>query len=163
MKNRCFASHTHVLGGDDDLFMNEVANTENTTICLDSDSFVYSFPKTSWEDWYRQKRRHLSVGKYYTTRNKFLLGILASSQIFYWVCFFALLPIFWNSYFVWGLAGLLLVRLVALWMVYAKINSRLANTIQTITIPFWDFCLSLYFLIMGINNAIPRRKKMRWR
>ena len=163
MKNRGFASHTHVLGGDDDLFMNEVANTENTTICLDSDSFVYSFPKTSWEDWYRQKRRHLSVGKYYTTRNKFLLGILASSQIFYWVCFFALLPIFWNSYFVWGLVGLFLFRLVALWMVHAKINSRLANTVQTITIPYWDFCLSLYFLIMGINNIIPRRKKMRWR
>lgn len=163
MQNRGFASHTHVLGGDDDLFMNEVANKENTTICLDSDSFVYSFPKTTWHDWYRQKKRHLSVGKYYTLQNKVTLGLLASSQIFYWLCFLALLPIFWHSPFVWGLLGLFLLRLGALWIVYAKVNTRLATIVNPICMPAWDFALSLYFFIMGINNAIPRRKKMRWR
>lgn len=163
MRNRGFASHTHVLGGDDDLFMNEVANKNNTTICLDTDSFVYSFPKTTWQDWYRQKKRHLSVGNYYTLRNKITLGILATSQIFYWLCFLALLPVLWDSAFVWGVAGLFLLRLVALWVVYAKVNNRLASILNPFSIPAWDFALSLYFLIMGINNAIPRRKKMRWR
>ncbi len=163
MQNRGFASHTHVLGGDDDLFMNEVANKENTAICVDSDSFVYSFPKTTWHDWYRQKKRHLSVGKYYTLQNKVTLGLLVSSQIFYWICFFALLPVFWHSPFLWGLLGLFLLRLGALWIVYAKVNTRLAATLPPVSIPAWDFALSAYFFIMGINNAIPRRKKMRWR
>lgn len=163
LRNGGFAKHTNIVGGDDDLFMNDVATTENTAICLNSNAFVYSFPKTTWQTWYRQKRRHLSVSKHYTLRNKILLGGLASTQIFFWLSFFILIPILWHNPFIYVILGFFLIRLISQWIVFSKANQHLDNTLETLTLPFWDGIFTLYFLIMGINNFIPRRRKMRWR
>src|SRR5690606_18731091 len=51
-----FASHNHIVAGDDDLFVNEVANKFNTEITIHPHSFMYSIPKNTWGDWFRQKK-----------------------------------------------------------------------------------------------------------
>ncbi len=163
LKNRGFARHTNIVGGDDDLFMNDVANGENTAVCMNPETFMYSFPKTTWKTWYRQKRRHLSVSKYYKFQHKINLGGLAASQILTGLCFMILLPIFFHKPLVYWLVGIFLFRLISQWIVFAKANKRLDNTLDIITIPFWDGIFALYLLIMGINNFIPRKRKMRWR
>lgn len=163
LKNEGFSNHTNIVGGDDDLFMNDVATAENTAICLNADAFMYSVPKITWDSWYRQKRRHLSVSKQYKIRNKILLGGLASTQIFTWLTFFILIPIVWHNPLVYAMLGFFFVRLIAQWIIFSKANKQLDNTLETITLPLWDVIFALYFLIMGINNFIPRRRKMRWR
>ena len=47
-KNRGFASHYHVASGDDDLFVNEHAGPENTSIEIDTGSQTFSIPKTTF-------------------------------------------------------------------------------------------------------------------
>ncbi|MEA5459742.1 glycosyltransferase [Arcicella sp. LKC2W] len=163
LQNKGFAKHTNILGGDDDLFMNDVANDKNTAVCLNPNTFMYSFPKTTWETWYRQKRRHLSVGKYYQFKNKALLGALASTQILSWISFIILAPLFRHNPVVFWVLGVFLLRLISQWIIFFKANKRFDNTLETFTFPFWDGIFALYFLIMGINNFIPRRQKMRWR
>ncbi len=163
LKNKGFAKHTNIVGGDDDLFMNDVATHENTAICLNPETFMYSFPKTTWRTWYRQKTRHLSVSKHYQLQNKMLLGGLASTQILTWLTFLILIPFLWHNPLIYGLLGIFLVRLITQWIVFNKANQQLDNTLETITLPFWDGIFAFYFLIMGINNFIPRRRKMRWR
>lgn len=61
--------------GDDDLFVNKVANRHNTRVVYSQDSLTWSPPKRTWHDWLHQKRRHLSVSSYYHTRNKLRLCI----------------------------------------------------------------------------------------
>lgn len=163
LKNKGFAKHTNIIGGDDDLFMNDVATHENTAICLNPDTFMYSVPKTTWQTWYKQKIRHLSVSKRYQLRNKILLGGLASTHILTWFTFLILIPLLWHNSLIFGLLGTFLIRLIIQWMVFSKANQQLDNTLKTITLPFWDGIFALYFLIMGINNFIPRRRKIRWR
>jgi glycosyltransferase involved in cell wall biosynthesis len=163
LRNRGFARHTNILGGDDDLFMNDVANSENTAICLNPDAFMYSVPKTTWQTWYRQKRRHLSVSKYYKLQNKILLGGLATTQIFSWLIFLILIPFLWYNPLIYIMLGIFLIRIITQWIVFSKANQRLDKTLETITLPFWDGIFAGYFLIMGINNFISRRRKMRWR
>ena len=163
LKNRGFTKHTNIVGGDDDLFMNHVATDENTTICLNSDAFMYSVPKTTWQTWYRQKRRHLSVSKHYKLHNKILLGGLASTQILSWITLLILIPFLWCNPLMYAMLGFFSIRLIAQWIVFGEANQRLDKTIETLTLPFWDGIFTLYFLIMGINNFIPRRNKMRWR
>ena len=163
LKNRGFAKHTNIVGGDDDLFMNEVATAENTAICLNPDAFMYSVPKTTWQAWYRQKRRHLSVSKRYKLDNKILLGGLASTQIFTWLNFLILIPFLWHNPLIYIMLGIFLIRIISQWIVFSKANQQLDNTLKSLTFPFWDGIFTLYFLIMGINNFIPRRGKMRWR
>jgi cellulose synthase/poly-beta-1,6-N-acetylglucosamine synthase-like glycosyltransferase len=61
--------------GDDDLFVNRVATRTNTTVVCNRDSLMWSVPKTTWREWFYQKRRHLSVSPQYRTSSKIRLTL----------------------------------------------------------------------------------------
>ena len=75
IKNNGFSNTLHLCSGDDDLFVNKVANKHNTRIVATPQSITYSIPKNSWSDWLHQKRRHLHVSPYYNTKSKLQIGI----------------------------------------------------------------------------------------
>ncbi len=54
--NKGFISHMNIPSGDDDLFVNQSANKNNTALCFSKDSFTYSIPKKSWKAWFYQKK-----------------------------------------------------------------------------------------------------------
>ncbi|PJE43918.1 MAG: glycosyl transferase family 2 [Flavobacterium sp.] len=87
-KVRGFMDHMKIRSGDDDLFINQAANGDNTTICYVPDSFTYSTPKTRFKDWFTQKRRHVSTAKHYKLFDRNQLGLFYLSQLL-----FLLLPI----------------------------------------------------------------------
>ena len=66
--------------GDDDLFVNKVANKHNTAVICTKDSVVWSVPKKSWKDWFHQKRRHLSVSPHYNGWSKMRLVLEPMSR-----------------------------------------------------------------------------------
>jgi hypothetical protein len=78
-QNKGFSAINNIPSGDDDLFINKVANGKNTAIVIDPDTFTLSKPKLTWKDWRRQKTRHYTTGKYYKTSHKFLLGLYTFS------------------------------------------------------------------------------------
>lgn len=82
-KVRGFMDHMKIRSGDDDLFINQAAESKNTTICYLSDSFTYSKPKTSFKDWFTQKRRHVSTAKHYKLFDQNQLGIFYVSQLLF--------------------------------------------------------------------------------
>ncbi|NJM25777.1 MAG: glycosyltransferase [Bacteroidia bacterium] len=81
MDNKGFNSFRKITGGDDDLFVNRHATSKNVSLCIGKEALVYSFPKKSWRAFFRQKKRHLSVGRYYKTRDKLVLGLFMFSYI----------------------------------------------------------------------------------
>ena len=83
-----FIDHMKIRSGDDDLFINQAAKGKNTTICFSKDSFTYSEPKTSYKEWFVQKRRHVSTAGFYKSFDKMQLGFFYISQLL-----FVLLPI----------------------------------------------------------------------
>jgi len=91
-KGNGFASHLEIQSGDDDLFVQEHANRENTIICIRKEHFTYSNGKNSWHAYWHQKRRHLSAGFSYSKEFKLLLSLFPLSVIGYWVilCLFLL-------------------------------------------------------------------------
>lgn len=87
-RNKGFANHYHILTGDDDLFVNEVAGPRNTSVILNPDSITVSKPKEQLSDWILQKIRHLGAGKLYKSRDKRLLGIWHFSHLLFWLSLF---------------------------------------------------------------------------
>lgn len=83
-----FIDHMKIRSGDDDLFINQAATKKNTTICFNPESFTYSKPKTSFKDWFTQKRRHVATADFYKPFDKIQLGAFYASQLL-----FILLPI----------------------------------------------------------------------
>lgn len=70
--------------GDDDLFVNHVANRKNTAVVTSRDSITWSPAKTTMRDWWQQKRRHLSVSHDYRWSTKIRLALEPISRgLFY--------------------------------------------------------------------------------
>ena len=91
-----FINHIRVRSGDDDLFINEAANSKsNTAICYNLEGFTYSEPKTTYKDWFNQKRRHVSTAKHYKGFDKFQLALLFyfSDTLYYFGNNFVIFPI----------------------------------------------------------------------
>ena len=72
-KNNGFRGMLSEQAGDDDLFVNKVANKRNTAVVSTPASVTWSIPNTSWRGWLHQKRRHLSVSHNYRFGSKLRL------------------------------------------------------------------------------------------
>lgn len=87
--NKGFSRHYHLLSGDDDLFINAVATNKNTAVVIDDETHVFSKAKKTSAAWKFQKKRHLTTGRFYKGKHKFMLGLLAFSHFFFYVGFIA--------------------------------------------------------------------------
>ena len=90
-RNKGFARHNHIVSGDDDLFVNENASKANTAINLDAESFTYSPAKRSFREWFRQKLRHTSTGRYYKASHKWLLALHPATLLLFYAALAGLL------------------------------------------------------------------------
>jgi cellulose synthase/poly-beta-1,6-N-acetylglucosamine synthase-like glycosyltransferase len=109
-----FQKHDHLLSGDDDLFVNEIATSENVEIVLENSSFIYSAPKKSWKAFYRQKARHLTTGKHYKLKHKILLGLYSLSHFLHYAAGFVLIILDFSTIFVVGIIYLMRISVVLL-------------------------------------------------
>ena len=92
-KIKGFSSINHIPGGDDDLFVNKVANKFNTRIQIDPESFTYSEPEKKFGNWFRQKKRHYTSARFYKSSHKFLLGLYNLSFFLFYPLFIASLAL----------------------------------------------------------------------
>jgi glycosyltransferase involved in cell wall biosynthesis len=95
--NKGYLPQPNVISGDDDLFINKVAFKKNTAVEINAGTFMYSMPKTTWTNWFLQKRRHISTGKMYRPIHLFLLGLQSFTQL----SFYALLLVLLAFQFQW--------------------------------------------------------------
>jgi hypothetical protein len=159
-RNKGFAGHNQIPSGDDDLFINAVANARNTRITLDASSFVYSPPKATWGEWMRQKQRHYTTSKYYKPIHKFLLGLYTGSHfLLYPLLALNILitpePLSW---YVWGAFGL---RFVVQAVVYYGSMRKLMEKDLFWWFPLLDLWQFMYYIIFA--PALWKRPAARWK
>lgn len=90
-KSNGFNSHIHIRSGDDDLFIQDNATATNTAISLHKNSFTVSKAPKSFNEWFRQKRRHISTANNYKLKHQLLLGLFYSTKLLFLLLFFILL------------------------------------------------------------------------
>ncbi len=155
-KNKGFASHQHILSGDDDLFVNEVATKTNVKVEVDPQSFTSSEPETLWRNWFRQKHRHFSTGKYYKVKHKLTLGILSVSHFFFYVSLIALLVL----QFEWRLVLILfLVRLISQLIIFGKAMKRLDEWDIWLLSPIFDLFGFIFYPVLSVSNLFIKVNK----
>ncbi|KQC32893.1 glycosyl transferase family 2 [Nonlabens sp. YIK11] len=153
-----FMSHMKVMGGDDDLFVNEAATGNNTAVVIDSEAFTMSKPKQEWNKWWTQKKRHVQTSKLYKTRHKLSLGLFFTSQIFFFIA--TILGFFFGLQWE-AILSLVLIRYVIVWIVMGKGLSRFR---ESELIPFFPLLeLLLVFLQAGLFISNITHKPSRWK
>lgn len=152
-----FAAHMHVLSGDDDLFVNQNATTDNTAIEIHPETFVFTSAKTTIASLYRQKKRHMGVGKLYKTRHRKILSFDAVTGLLFYASLIAGLCYRYESFFV--ALGLFLLRWIVQIFIYHKTFKKLGEARLLWYLPILDFVYYLYINIFGtIGTFIKTRQ-----
>ena len=63
-------------------------------VVLDKEAFTLSEPKAKFGDWFRQKKRHYSTGKFYKPVHKFLLGVYSLTHFLFYPAFYCVTILF---------------------------------------------------------------------
>jgi glycosyltransferase involved in cell wall biosynthesis len=145
IQNKGFSSHSHLMSGDDDLFINQVATSKNTAVCMQEEAFTVSEPKYNTDAYFFQKKRHLSTGKYYKPMHKFLLGLFSITQFLSWAILIAC--IFFPSQLQLCIAVFLL-RWIVQFIVFSMCLKKLREFDLIPSIWLFDFITVFYHIRM---------------
>jgi glycosyltransferase involved in cell wall biosynthesis len=157
-KVRGFMDHMKIRSGDDDLFINQAAEKKNTTVCYLPDSFTYSKPKTSFKEWFTQKRRHVSTAKHYKIFDRNQLGLFYVSQFL-----FLLLPIILLAFqFQWiAVVSIIGFRYVFAWITLGFAAGKLKEKDVMYWFPIIEIVLIFTQLNIFVTNTFS--KPVHWR
>ena len=144
-----FQKHDHLLSGDDDLFVNEIATSKNVALVIEKSSFVYSAPKKSWKAFYRQKARHLTTGKHYKLKHKILLGLYSLSHFLHYVAGLVLIILDFSTIFAVGIIYLMRISVVLL--LCRPILKKFDQQSLLKWYPILDAFFVLFYLIFSPN------------
>jgi glycosyltransferase involved in cell wall biosynthesis len=151
-----FQSHLNVRSGDDDLFINQVATSENTGICDHPDAFTVSEPERKLTSWMRQKRRHITTSQHYKTRQKIKLGAFYLSQLVFYVGATVLLILKTAPLIV---SGLILLRFAVFYSTIARAAKKLQEKDLVAPAPLYEISIIFMQLYVFIANAFSPPKK----
>jgi len=155
--NKGFSAINHIPGGDDDLFINMVANKRNTAIVIEKDAHTLSEAAPTWSIWQKQKFRHYTTSKYYKAKHKFLLGLYSLTQVLLYPFTLAAI-LFYN----WWLAlALFSLRMIVLGIVWFKSMKKLNEADLFPYFIFLDIWMSFYFFLF--TPALWRRPAKEWK
>lgn len=158
LENKGFNGYLHVTGGDDDLFVNQHATSKNTRVCLAAEALVLSEPKRTWSEFFKQKIRHLSVGKFYKFRHATVLALYNLSQLMFWVT--GILLVFDGYWAVWVLAAMV-VRFAMFMLAVQQFSAQAGHKFEVWTVPLLDFLFTIYYISTGTVALVS--KKVQWK
>ena len=143
-KTNGFINHMKIRSGDDDLFINEASTAGNTDICYSPESFTYSAPKTTFGEWFTQKRRHASTAKHYKAFDKNQLALFYLSQFLFLVTPIALLALQYQWIIVLCTIGL---RYISAWISLGFSAGKL----QEKDVMYWYPILEIILIFTQLN------------
>ncbi|WP_345101029.1 glycosyltransferase [Mucilaginibacter panaciglaebae] len=151
--NKGFAAHMHVLSGDDDLFVNQNATSTNTTIEIHPDTFMYTDAKSSFGSLFRQKKRHMGVGKLYKAGHRRMLSLDALSGLLFYALFICCLVYYFEPILA---LGLFVFRWIIQILIYRKTFKKLNAMSQIWYLPILDFVYYIYISFFGLVGTFVK-------
>lgn len=153
--------HWDLLSGDDDLFINDVADSSSIAICSHPDGYTLSEAPTSVRSWMHQKLRHYTTGYRYNMLQQIWLG-------YYWLSsllLFALLPVtiaMLCSGLQFGIffAVILFMTVALRWYVTAHTLYKMGERRITWLVPIFDI---MYTLSVWLLSPLSRIMNFKWK
>ncbi len=144
-----FQDHQHIASGDDDLFISNVSNADNTGIMAAADSFTWSEGPGDLVSWWRQKRRHLSTGPFYKKQTKLILGLYSfMSLLFYMVLL--------SGIFLGTESTLFWLTIISKFIIQSFVFIPLAIRFRCKEIlwlfPVWELLVTFFLVLIHLQN-----------
>lgn len=153
--NKGFARHASLQSGDDDLFVNETANKQNTAV--NTTAHTRSKAKNSFSLWIIQKKRHQTTFHCYKIHHQFLLILEPLSRAIFYLFIPAILIINPNTFLI--VISLFTLRLIILILTYYFSTKTLKEQDLLLFSPLFDIlCLFIDLIIKLSRNPHQQNK-----
>ncbi len=157
-KVRGFMDHMKIRSGDDDLFINQAATANNTSICYSPESVTFSKPKTSFKDWFKQKRRHVATAQHYKSFDKTQLAVFYVTQLL-----FIILPIVLLAFqFQW----IIVLSLIGFRYLFAWLSLGFAaGKLKEKDVMYWYPIIEIFLIFTQLNVMLTNSisKPVQWK
>jgi glycosyltransferase involved in cell wall biosynthesis len=155
INNNGFGKHANHLGGDDDLFVQNIAANSNSCISTKVNTFTQSKPAEGYSQWWRQKHRHLHAGKQYPLRVLLGLSIYPFlSASYHLLSLYCLLTSNFEAILVFYI-----LRTCIFISIFARIGYKWNNKLSIFFLAITEIVYLIYLLFAGIYNlAVPIKK-----
>ena len=154
-----FKSNLTVASGDDELFLVEMANPNNTTICFSPESHTLSIPSASYKEWKSQKSRHLTSSVFYPLFVKGWLFFEFLTRQILWL--FTFCSIIFSIFVPISVVLFALHILIKLFVLNIS-GKKLAEKQLFWAILLFDWFIPVWMGVLWISNLL-RPKKNRWK
>ena len=125
-KVKGFSTHLNMQRGEDDLFINQIANENNTRVETSPDSVIRMQPVERYKDWKEEKVSYMATARFYKGSQRWLLGLeTATRLLFYVACLSGI--VFGILSFHWLAAGLVLLLWIVRYSAQAYVINKTAN------------------------------------
>ncbi|WP_143962307.1 glycosyltransferase [Litoribacter populi] len=161
LEKKAFKNFWHVLGGDDDLFVNQYANSSNTSMVIDPESITVSEPKRTFSSYNTQKKRHFQAGKFYKTLDKLKIGLFAFSHLLFWTTGVALMAVSKDPIIIASIGGVFLIRTAIAYGVFRGAYRKFEGQTKVFWTIFFDLIYLGYFWVMGTKGYLS--KTVKWK
>ncbi|MGF1636649.1 MAG: glycosyltransferase [Cyclobacteriaceae bacterium] len=151
-----FGRFQSILGGDDDLFVNQYASRKNTKVVMHFEATTFSEPKTSLGDFIIQKTRHLSVGKHYKNTDKLILGLILLLKYAFFGTFVAALALQFKPIEV--VICFIIAMLTYLISLYI-LKQKTGDPSKPWLIPVFDVLYLFYYIFILLKVKLTRKVK----
>ena len=155
-----FGPHNHIMSGDDDLFVNRTATAGNCSLMMSHESFTYSVPAKGFEEWVKQKRRHLTAAEWYRSEDKFRLFLEPFSRVSWYGITIAMLVMLAS----WPVvAFLVLARLVMRAVILRKASSVFNERQLWFISLFFDILAPFLTAFLYLTNRRKGKGRETWK
>jgi hypothetical protein len=152
-----FKKHIDLKWGDDDLFINQVAQSNNTTVCAIPDAQTYSKSKNSFRAWFTQKRRHMSTSGRYRFGTKMLISLKPIRILIYYsalICGLFIPELFYSF-----LVSASIIYLAHV-LIFIALKNKIGKVDEFYVFPFAEIALFVVNILLYLSIWI--RKPKNW-
>lgn len=160
-KVKGFSTHLNMQRGEDDLFINQIANENNTRVETSPDSVIRMQPVERYKDWKEEKVSYMATARFYKGSQRWLLGLeTATRLLFYVACLSGI--VFGILSFHWLAAGLVLLLWIVRYSAQAYVINKTANEMGEnrsyyFTLPVFDIIRPLQSLKFRLYRLYRRK------
>lgn len=125
-KEKGYSTHLNLQRGEDDLFINQIANADNTRVETNAQAIVRMQPVERYKEWKEEKVSYMATARYYKGAQRLLLGLETFTRLlFYGACLSGIVIGIINLH--WLVAGIALVIYLLRFTVQAIVINQTAS------------------------------------
>ena len=160
-KVKGFSTHLNMQRGEDDLFINQIANENNTRVETSPDSVIRMQPVERYKDWKEEKVSYMATARFYKGSQRWLLGLETATRLFFYVACLSGI-VFGILSFHWLAAGLALLLWIVRYSAQAYVINKTANEMGDnrsyyFTLPVFDIIRPLQSLKFRLYRLYRRK------